>query len=225
EGGIIVTNREEYYERACLLAHYERLPALAHEEFRQYNDLARTQAPTSFGFKYRIHPLASAISRVQLRHLDEGNRRRQAHLGELSRRIREIGGEVLTAPYEEEGVFRTWLGYMCQYFQPEGGPSRDRLVEALRAEGLPANGGRAGYLPVYWNPLYQGRSMWAEGAPFDGPYAKAHVSYEVGTCPQAEQFFQRTVGLPVLHRDVSPELLDEIACAVAKVIQHLGDLA
>lgn len=224
EGGIIITDREEYYERACALAHYERLPALAHQEYRQYNDPDQVQAPSSFGFKYRIHPLAAAISRVQLRHLDEGNRRRQEYLGALSRRIEESGGDVLKPPYEEEGVSRTWLGYMCQYHQPAGGPSRDRIVEALRAEGLPANGGRAGYLPVYWNPLYQRRDLWGDGYPFDAPYVREKVSYERGLCPQAEQFFQRTVGLPVLHRDVSPELLDEIADAVAKVLAHRDQL-
>lgn len=219
EGGILITDHEEYYERCCLLAHYERLPALHSEKYRKYVDSGRDQAPSSFGFKYRMHPLAAALAGVQLRHLDEGNRVRQANLGCLSRHLAEIGGDLLRPPFEEPGVERTWLGYMCQYHPPRGAPPRDRIVEALRAEGVPATGGRAGYLPVYWNPLYEERSMWAEGDPFDAPYVGRRITYERGLCPQAEQFWRRTVGLPVLHRPVSPELLGEIIEAVEKVLR------
>ena len=59
--------------------------------------------------------------------------------------------------------------------------------------------------------------MWVEGYPFDAPYVSRKVTYERGMCPEAEAYWQRTVGLPVLHRQVSQELLDEIVEAVAKV--------
>jgi perosamine synthetase len=218
EGGIVITDNEEYYERSCLLAHYERLPGLRSQAYRKYNDPGQEQAPSSFGFKYRMHPLAAALARVQLRGLDEGNRVRGGNMRYLSRRLAEVGGDLLRPPHEEPGVERTWLGYMCQYHGDRAAVPRDRVIEALRAEGLPATGGRAGYLPVYWNPLYQERSMWADGDPFDAPYAGRRLTYERGLCPEAEQFWQRTVGLPVLHRSVSPELLDEITEAVTKVI-------
>jgi dTDP-4-amino-4,6-dideoxygalactose transaminase len=224
EGGIIITNNEEYYERSCLLAHYERLPSLRHEKYSKYHRPSEPQAPTSFGFKYRMHPLAAALSRVQLRHLDEGNRVRGGNMLHLSRRIAELDGALLRPPHNEPGVNRTWLGYMCQYHRPTGGVRRDRIVEALQAEGVPATGGRAGYLPIYWNPLYQERSMWADGDPFDAPYVSRTITYERGLCPEAEQFWQRTVGLPVLHRETSPELLDELAGAVEKVFHNLEAL-
>lgn len=224
EAGVLITNNEEYYERACVLGHYERIPKLKSERYRKYYAPEKEQAPSCFGFKYRIHPLAAAIARVQLRHLDEWNETRRRNMGYLTQRLSEIGGEVFEPPYEAPGTKRVWLNYICQYHAEKTGVSREKFIEALRAEGLPATGGRTGYLPVYWNPIYEERSVWAEGYPFDAPYVSRKVVYERGMCPEAERFWQRTVGLPVLHHECRQELLDEIVEAVAKVLRSLNAL-
>ena len=227
EAGVFITNNKEYYERACVLGHYERIPKLSSEKYRKYHQPDREQAPTCFGFKYRIHPLAAAIARVQLRHLDEWTAVRRSNMGYLTEALKEVGkeaGDVLEPPYEAPGTRRVWLNYICQYHADRTGVPRERFIEALRAEGLPATGGRTGYLPVYWNPLYKERSMWAEGYPFDAPYVSRKVTYERGLCPEAERFWRRAVGLPVLHRKVSKELLDEIVGALTKVLQNLAAL-
>jgi len=87
------------------------------------------------------------------------------------------------------------------------GVSMGRFIQALRAQGLPATGGRTGYLPVYCNPLYEERSMWAEGYPFDAPYVSRKVTYERGMCPEAEAYWQRTLGLSVLDHQQSQRVL------------------
>jgi dTDP-4-amino-4,6-dideoxygalactose transaminase len=224
EGGILVTDNERYYERACLLAHYERLPQANAPDIRRFYDPARENAPACFGFKYRIHPLGAAIARVQLRHLDRWNAVRRQNMGYLTRRFAEVGRGLFEPPYEAEEMARTWLNYICLFHAERAGCSRERFIEALRAEGLPARGGRAGYLPIYWNPLYQERvSMWAEGDPFDSP-AASPITYERGLCPVAERLWRQCVDLPMLHAPVSAQLLDEIVEAVEKVICHLEEL-
>jgi dTDP-4-amino-4,6-dideoxygalactose transaminase len=225
EGGVLITNRAEYYERACLLAHYERLPQVSDPELRKYVDGTQDIPPACFGFKYRMHPLGAAIARIHLRHLDEWNAIRRHNLGTLTRRFEEIGRGLFEPPYESPEMERTWLNYICQFHADRAGCTREKFIEALCAEGLPARGGRAGYLPIYWNPLYQERtSMWGEGIPFDSPAASRTLSYERGLCPVAEQFWRRCIDLPMLHWPASPELLDEIAEAVEKVLCHLDDL-
>lgn len=221
EGGILVTDKEEYYERACLLGHYERIPKLKSPQYRKYCAPEKDEAPTCFGFKYRIHPLAVAIARVQLRHLDEWNQVRRRNNIYLTEKLGALS-RGFEPPYEAPDTQRTWLNYICQYYQDKmKGVPRNRFIEALTAEGLPATGGRAGYLPIYWNPLYEERNMWDKGYPFDAPYVSRKVTYQRGICPQAEAYWQRTVGLPLLHWEVSQELLDEIVEAVAKVIRNL----
>ncbi|RJS88436.1 hypothetical protein CW705_08910, partial [Candidatus Bathyarchaeota archaeon] len=66
--------------------------------------------------------------------------------------------------------------------------------------------------------------MWGEGYPFDAPYVKRKVEYPRGLCPEAERFYKRTVGLPVLHHEASGELLDEYIEAVAKVLRNIESL-
>jgi dTDP-4-amino-4,6-dideoxygalactose transaminase len=220
EGGILITDNERYYERACVLGHYDRIPKLTSESYRRFHDPSVLQAPTCFGFKYRIHPLAAAIARVQLRHLDERNALRRRTMGYLTQHLAEVGRGVLVPPYEAPDTERLWLNYLCTYSEERSrGIPRAKFIEALQAEGLPATGGRAGYLPVYWNPLYTERvSMWAEGDPFDLPGVEQRRPYAPGLCPEAERFWQRTVALPVLHHPVSDALLDEIVHAVEKVV-------
>jgi dTDP-4-amino-4,6-dideoxygalactose transaminase len=225
EGGILITNNERYYARACALAHYEYLPRLASEEYRRFNDPTREQAPASFGFKYRMHPLGSAIARVQLRHLDAWNAQRRRNMGYLTKRIGEVGRNLLLPPYETPDMERTWLNYICIYYPERAGVSRETVIKALQAEGLPATGGRQGYVPIYWNPIYEERmGIWGEGDPFDGPAVQQKVEYKRGLCPVAETLWRQCIGLPMLHAEVSRELLDEIVFAIEKVICNLDSL-
>jgi len=226
EGGVLVTNNEEYYERAVVLGHYERIPDLSHPELRRFHDRGGgPMAPSCFGFKYRIHPVAAAIARVQLRHLDEWNSIRRRNITYLNERISSASAGFVP-PYEAPGTKRTWLNYLWQYFpeKMEGVP-RERFIDALIAEGVPASRGRAGYLPVYWNPIYEERaSMWGPGYPFEAPYVEVPVEYKRGMCPVAEEMWKRMVGLPVIHWEVGEELLDELAGAVIKVVKNMGQL-
>ncbi len=226
EGGLMITNNEEYYERACLLGHYERIPQLKAAKYRRYYDPEKDEAPTCFGFKYRMHPLAAAIARIQLRRLDERNEVRARNMDKLATMLAAVGGEVFKPPCSAPGSKRAWFSACyCQYFADEAGVPRKRFIEALCAEGLPASGGRTGYLPIYWNPLYEKRAgMWGKGYPFDAPYVRRKITYERGICKEAETYWTRTVGLPVLHQPVSPELIGQMAHAVDKVLKNLGRL-
>lgn len=227
EGGILITNNEEYYERACVLGHYERIPQLNSEKYRKYYQPEKEMAPSCFGFKYRMHPLAAAIARVQLHHLDEWNSIRRRNMTYVTKVINEAKreiGDFFEPPYEAPGTERTWLGYVCQYYREKVGVPRERLIEAFKAEGLPATGERAGYLPVYWNPIYEERSVWAKGYPFDAPYVSRKITYERGMCVEAERFWRRLVGFPVIHKKVSEELLEEYAGAILKVLRNINSL-
>lgn len=226
EGGVMITDNEEYYERACLLGHYERIPRLKIERYRRYYQIDKDMAPACFGFKYRIHPLAAAIASTQLRHLDEWNSIRRSNMMYITKALSIIGEElehIFEPPYEAPGTERLWYGYVCQYYHDKTGVSRNRFIEALKAEGLPASDMR-GFLPVYWNPIYEERCVWREGYPFDAPYVSRRIKYERGMCPEAERIWLRTIRLPVIHRRVSIELLDEYVYAIEKVLRNIPSL-
>jgi dTDP-4-amino-4,6-dideoxygalactose transaminase len=222
EGGILVTNDTECYERACLLGHYERIPRLQ-ERYRRYYDPAQTMAPTCFGYKYRMNPLAAAIARVQLRHLPERTKVLRQNMCQLSDALRDLS-PAFRPPPEAHGTERVWLNYICEYDADRTGIPRQRFIDALIAEGVPASHGRPGYLPVYWNPLYEDRSMWAPGYPFDAPYTTRRVEYPRGLCPIAEARAPREVGLPVLRHACDPAVIAQIAAGVGKVLRNLKAL-
>ncbi len=228
EAGVMITDDEEYYERACVLGHYERIPKLGIEKYRKLYQPEREMAPACFGFKYRMHPLAAAIALVQLKHLDEWTKIRRQNMCWLTERLGEVGranGGVFEPPYDEPNTERVWLNYICLYYADRAGVERPKFIEALNAEGLPATGGRTGYLPVYWNPVFEERmDIWGDGYPFRAPYTKAEVSYSRGICPEAEVHFKRTVGLPVLHHETEKAILEEYAGAISKVLENLGSL-
>ena len=228
EAGVMVTDVQEYYEKACLLGHYERISKLESEKYSRLYQPEREMAPTCFGFKYRIHPLAAAIAGVQLKHLDEWTAERRNNMCRITDGLAEVGrrnGGIFEPPYDDPDAERVWLNYICLYHSGRAGVGRSEFVDALNAEGLPASRGRTGYLPVYWNPVYEEKlDIWGKGYPFAAPYVEAEVNYPRGLCPEAEVFHTRTVGLPVLHRRVGDELIEEYVGAVEKVLVGMDSL-
>lgn len=129
EGGMMVTNNRDYYERAVALGHYERLPGLPQDSaYWKYQN-------TCFGYKYRIHPLSAAILRSQLRKYELLNQERNENLKFLDAELEKIKGvEVIKTPAY---VKRNYYCYRLKY-KPEEADNLeiDKLIAALQAEGL-----------------------------------------------------------------------------------------
>ena len=70
EGGMLLTDSRACWERAILLGDVMRILALDAENPN------RRFAGTSFGIKTRMAPLSAAVARVQVRHLEARNARR-----------------------------------------------------------------------------------------------------------------------------------------------------
>ncbi|MFT7676478.1 MAG: perosamine synthetase [Planctomycetota bacterium] len=101
EGGMFLTDNEEYYERALCLGDITRILHLPGP--------ARRFAATSFGVKTRIAPLCAAVARVQLGKLPEHNARRNANLLRLSIALEELGFDTFLPPVHIERVYFEFL--------------------------------------------------------------------------------------------------------------------
>ncbi|MFO7817393.1 MAG: aminotransferase class V-fold PLP-dependent enzyme [Desulfovibrionales bacterium] len=62
EGGMLITDNQDIYERAVYLGHYERIKEIKNPEWHKYQK-------TGGGYKFRIHPLGSALALSQLQDL------------------------------------------------------------------------------------------------------------------------------------------------------------
>lgn len=142
EGGAIVTDDDEIWQRSLELHDYwkgMRLPQPAWEKR---------------ALSYRISDLLSAVLLSQLERVEAQSERRSGHGHELDDRLAAIPGFTPIEP--PEGTTRNTRSlYMVRYnAQLFGGVKRERLIEALNAEGVPAVPGYA--RPIYDNPIFSG---------------------------------------------------------------------
>jgi hypothetical protein len=138
EGGLITTNDEELWSRAWAFKdHGKSYDAVYNREhpsgFRWLHE--------SFGTNWRITEMQSAIGRVLLRKLPAMVDQRRSHAATLSRSLSEIPALRLTATPTD--VFHSYYKYYA-FVRPERlhpDWSRNRLVEAINAEGIPCFSG------------------------------------------------------------------------------------
>ena len=208
----MITNNLEYYERAVCLGHYERISGLPDTEYHKY-------ASTCLGYKYRINPLASAIARVQLSHLDERNKRRNDNVMCLMDGIAECKGINSLKP--PDYIFRGYYSRpYIQYVAGElDGLPKEKFIEALRAEGVSVSGGAPGG-SAHLAAVFQERTHPA----FSRPEVKREVKYQKGDLPASENPRQDLMTIPAFC-NVSKELLDQYIEAFKKVSENANELS
>lgn len=129
EGGMGLYSTREYCERATAFGHYE-LPG----KFATDSPL-RGYDGTGFGQKYRMHPLAAALARQQLKSLDALNAVVTKNVKALNRELTQLEG--VTEPRLRADQTRAYYYSNLLFVDfPKLGLTRDRLIKALTAEGV-----------------------------------------------------------------------------------------
>lgn len=145
EGGILVTNSREYYERAVAYGHYDKLKKLDDDSaYKKYK-------LTGLGFKHRAHPLAIAIADAQFDKLDEYNRIRKENTEYFLEKISDI--DFIKIQKVPEGGERVY-GYLFGIYDKEkfGGISMYTFLKALSEEGVSC--GSCSYGELHKAPVY-----------------------------------------------------------------------
>jgi len=218
EGGMLITNEQEFYERAILLGHFGKRAKqeVTLQPYRRYVE-------TGFGHKYRIHPLGAAIANIALKYLDQKNEIRRHNMNWFSQRISGIPGIVppITRSHSTRGG---WYGYK-PFYKPEdlGNLSISRYIEALDAEGVPIK--KPGSKPLHLLPLFQDPpSKLTQLGSFWRSFAScASPGYKQGDFPISEGIYSRLLSLPVFAQPALP-LLEEFAIALEKVAENFKKL-
>jgi dTDP-4-amino-4,6-dideoxygalactose transaminase len=144
EGGVLVTNNREYYERSLAFGHYDRLEGLGEKsKYRKY-------MLTGMGYKYRAHPVAIALANSCLTELDERNNIRNSNARELEKLAADLPWLRMQRQYTEgERIY----SYQYMYFDKKklGGIHTLTLLKALAAEGVIC--GYCGYGRLHKSPL------------------------------------------------------------------------
>ena len=217
EGGFLTTTSQELYERAMLFGHHPaRLQqCLTLEQYRPF-------ATAGLGFKYRIPPVCAALAKVQLGRLDCWNDARARNAACLSGFLRRIPG--VRPPCISADVAHTFYMYPMTYVSAElGGLSRERFLQALQAEGVPA---LKNYCqPIHLDPLFQQRRYPDRRSPWEDPEVKRQVVYAEGDCPVAEQRAKDELLLYFPRfTEFCPALMEGLAGGIRKVAENVAEL-
>jgi perosamine synthetase len=185
-GGMLLTDSEDLYARACLLAN-----------FRHRTDLtigSPDYAPwltTGLGGNYRMSPVAAVLAHSHLTDLDRYVANRLANVGALAKRIGALAG-IRAVPVAPGCTMGAWYDGVVEV-TPDCRYSRDELVSILRADGLKVRAPAS--RPLHTYPLFQG------AAPHWSPLAAA-AARVVGPrndrpFPVSDQLFAHWLMLPV----------------------------
>jgi dTDP-4-amino-4,6-dideoxygalactose transaminase len=161
EGGLFVTDAEELYVRAARVRFDGLEPPSKWDASHPLDDEADAHA-TVRGWMYLPGEMTAALARSQLQRLAETTTRSQRNAARLGERLGRLPGvEPPAVPADRTHVFHK---YRVRLNPERAGLShaplamRDRLLEALRAEGVEAVLWQTAPLPAH--PLFASRERY-----------------------------------------------------------------
>lgn len=167
EGGMIVTDNEEFYKKMVLFR--------SHGITRDEAMMTRKDGPWFYqqfdlGFNYRITDIQCALGCSQMKKLDRFLAKRK----EIVLRYNEAFAdcENIVTPYQLPETESGWHLYIVQVKNCD----RKQIFEALRDKGIGVN---VHYIPVYMHPYYQ------------------EHGYEDVHCKNAEEVYSHIISLPL----------------------------
>jgi len=204
EGGIILTNDEEI-AKLC----------------RSYVNCGRVEGGMWYEHHYlggnaRLTEFQGAILREQLRRYEPMKQKRIENAHYLTQQLREIEG---IQPLREDPRITAHANHLYIFrYQKEAfrGCPKNRFVEALQKEGIPASGGYA--YPLYRQPLFLKQSFGPRGQT-----RSVGVDYSCFHLPETERAcYEEAVWLPQNVLLGEKKDMDDIVEAIVK-IQKFAD--
>ncbi len=206
EGGLIVTDSSETYQRAAALIDYGRKPG--GHPFIHYIP----------GANYRMTEFQAAMVHHQLDRLPGMIENRLKNVDHLRQKIKEIPGWK-ALPASKPG-FRSAVAAFVLLIDLNkfAGTRPETVAKALTAEGVPAAPGYPH--PVYKNPVFLNRMFDKQECPVSCPFQKRQHDFTKMECPVAEDYCKRTLFLPHPALNGTIEEMDEIAEIFYKVTRY-----
>ena len=209
EGGIIVTDDDELADRLSLIRNHAEAVVKAKGTKNLTNLI---------GFNYRMTEIEAAIASEQLKKLEDLTVGRIEHANYLRERLGGIEG--LKPAAVQSDCRHVFYILAVQFEKEQFGITREKFVEAVKAEGVPLG---AGYVePLYLQPIYQQRAF---GGGANDPRYQGSVSYEKGICPVTETMhFEKLFSTHLFHSGLSRADVEDVANAIEKVALKTDDL-
>ena len=171
EGGMVLTNKEELYEKLIQLRSHgiTRNPELMTEEghgpwYYQQIDL---------GYNYRMTDLQAALGLSQMNRLDEFVTRRQAIAKKYNE---ELQGLPIVLPWQHPDTYSAYHLYVICLKKDKVEKTHKQVFEELRQAGIGVN---LHYIPVHTQPYYQ------------------QLGFDWGDFPISEFYYSAAISIPM----------------------------
>lgn len=170
EGGMILTNNEEFCQKLKTFRHH----GIVHKpnEGPWYYEISQS------GHNLRITDFQCALGLSQLKKLDFFIQRRREIAARYNEALTKIDGII--TPFEEDFVKMVYHIYVIQLRAEMLKVGRKEIFKALRAENIGVN---VHYMPIHLHPFY-----------------KSNFGYKRGDYPMAERYYDRAITLPIFPK-------------------------
>lgn len=191
EGGMVLTNREDLYEK-LLLYRSHGITRKAEQMSRQDGSWYYEQI--DLGYNYRLTDLQAALGVSQMDRLDAFVARRR-ELAQSYDRLLE--GLPLKRPWQHPDTRSAWHLYVVRLDMGKVKKSKRDIFAQMKERGVALN---LHYIPVHMQPYYQ------------------KLGFQLGDYPQAEQYYREAFTLP-LYCELSDEQQKGVVQALTEVLQ------
>jgi perosamine synthetase len=213
EGGVVVTNNDTYADKLRLIRNH----AEAVVEAKGDSDLSNM-----IGYNFRLGEIECAIGIEQIKKLPGLIKRRQQIAERLTNGFKELSG--LQTPIVENNCTHVYYVYPMILDIEKLKISKEKIVEALRAEGVQGIGSK--YQNIHLLPMYQKKVAYgSNGFPWTAHFSKRNIDYKKGICPVAEKLQEKTyIGFGICQYELSDNDVSLIIKSFKKVWNNLDEL-
>jgi len=212
EGGVLFTNSDELARKLSLIRNHAE-SVITQSEASEFTNM--------IGYNFRLGEIEASIALEQIKKLEKIVALKESLANELTEQLSGLKG--LKVPDKSENSRNVFYVYPLVLDSQVLGVQRSRIVEALRAEGVP--GLAEGYQNLHLLPIFQNlRAYGSSGWPWSLQTSNKHL-YQPGSLPIAEELHSKKfVGFGITGLDFTSEQIGLIGGAFRKVWANLDSL-
>lgn len=194
EGGAVLTNNKDYYEKLLLARSHGITKDPSQYENPSHGAWYHEQI--SLGYNYRMTDIQAGLIISQLDKLEMFSKRRK----EIVARYNEAFSQMPQLQVQEEiPQSDTTRHLYILRIKPETlSINRKEFFDAMAAENVICN---VHYIPTYYFPYYQ------------------KLGYQKGICPKAEKLYEEMMSIP-LYYGMSDQDVEDVIIAVKKIVDY-----
>lgn len=194
EGGAVLTNSKEYYERLLLF----RSHGITRDGNLMENepDGSWYYEQVDLGMNYRLTDIQAALIISQLNKMELFKARRKKIVRQYNEAFSKIKEIIVQEEIPESDTIRHL--YILRIRPELLRTDRKGFFAAMDAENICCN---VHYIPVYYHPYYQ------------------KLGYSKGLCPKAEKLYNEMMSLP-LYYAMTDQDVEDVIHAVTKIVDY-----